>query len=56
MGIPLTALYVSRIIVLNLSGVVFGWLYWKRGLENAMMAHFSTDIVLHVIGTMIVGA
>lgn len=55
MGIPLTALYVCRIIVLNLSGIVFGWLYWKRGLANAMAAHFSTDIVLHVIGAVVMG-
>ena len=29
--------------------VVFGWLYWKRGLEMAIVAHFGADIVLHVI-------
>jgi hypothetical protein len=30
-------------------GVAFGRLYWKKGLESAMIAHFSADIVLHVI-------
>ena len=30
-------------------GVIFGWLYWKKGLESAMIAHFSSDVVLHVI-------
>jgi len=45
----LTTLVVARTIVLNaLAGVVFGWLYWKRGLEAAMLGHFSADIVLHV--------
>jgi len=29
--------------------VVFGWLYQTRGLESAMIAHFSADIVLHVL-------
>jgi hypothetical protein len=49
-GIPLTPLVISRAIVLNgVGGVIFGWLYWTRGLESAMVAHFSTDIVLHVI-------
>jgi membrane protease YdiL (CAAX protease family) len=48
--IPLTALVVTRAIVLNgLAGVALGYLYWKRGLESAMIAHFSADIVLHVL-------
>jgi membrane protease YdiL (CAAX protease family) len=33
----------------GIGGVVFGWLYWKKGLESAMIAHFSADIVLHVL-------
>lgn len=48
--IPLTPLVVVRAIVLNgLLGVAFGWLYWKRGLEAAIVSHFAADIVLHVI-------
>jgi len=48
--LPLTPLVITRAILLNgLGGVAFGWLYWKRGLESAMVAHFSTDIVLHVL-------
>lgn len=48
--IPLTPLVITRALVLNgLGGIVFGYLYWKRGLESAMIAHFSTDIVLHVL-------
>lgn len=46
----LTPLIVTRIVVLNaFGGIVFGWLYWRRGLEAAMIAHFSADIVLHVL-------
>jgi membrane protease YdiL (CAAX protease family) len=46
----LTGIVVVRAIVLNgVGGIIFGWLYWKKGLESAMIAHFSTDIVLHVI-------
>jgi hypothetical protein len=46
----ITALVVFRAIVLNgIAGVAFGWLFWKKGLESAMIAHFSTDIMLHVI-------
>jgi len=38
-----------RAIVLNgLVGVIAGWLYWRRGLESAMVAHFCADLVVHV--------
>ena len=48
--VPLTTLVIARTVVLNgLLGIVFGWLYWKRGLESAMVSHFSADIVLHVL-------
>jgi len=48
--VPLTPLVIARAIVLNgLIGVACGWLYWKRGLESAMIAHFSSDLVLHVL-------
>ena len=47
---PLTPALVARIVVLNsLAGIAFGWLYWRRGLEAAMVAHFSADLVLHVV-------
>jgi hypothetical protein len=47
---PLTGLIIVRAVVLNGSGgIIFGWLYWKKGLESAMIAHFSADIILHII-------
>ena len=47
---PLTGVVVLRAIVLNgAGGIIFGWLYWKKGLESAIIAHFSADIVLHII-------
>lgn len=46
----LTPLVIFRALLLNgIGGVVFGWLYWKKGLESSMIAHFSTDITLHVL-------
>jgi membrane protease YdiL (CAAX protease family) len=46
----LTKIVVIRAILLNgVGGIIFGWLYWKKGLESAMIAHFSADIVLHII-------
>lgn len=45
----LTPLIIFRALLLNgIGGVVFGWLYWKKGLESAMIAHFSADIVIYV--------
>lgn len=35
-----------QIVLLNsVGGVVFGWLYWRRSLEAAMMAHAATQVV-----------
>jgi hypothetical protein len=48
--VPLTTLVVIRTVALNsIGGIIFGWLYQKHGLESAMAAHFSADIVLHVL-------
>jgi membrane protease YdiL (CAAX protease family) len=46
---PLTGMVVFRTLLLNaVAGLAFGWLYWRRGLEAAMLAHFCADLVLHV--------
>lgn len=46
----LTPMVIIRTIALNaVGGIIFGWLYWRKGLESAMVSHFSADIVLHVI-------
>ena len=48
--LPLTSLVIIRIVLLNaVGGIMFGWLYQKHGLESGMIAHFSADIVLHVL-------
>lgn len=47
---PITPLVILRAITLNgLIGVTFGYLYFKHGLEAAMLSHFTADIVLHVL-------
>ncbi len=47
--ITLSPLIIFRALLLNgIGGVVFGWLYWKKGLESAMIAHFSADIIIYV--------
>ena len=41
---------VFRTLLLNgIGGVVFGWLFWKRGFEMAVLAHFAADLVLHAL-------
>lgn len=46
----LSTIIVIRALVLNgLLGLWFGYLYWRKGLEYAMIAHMSADIFLHVL-------
>lgn len=55
--VKLTPLLVWRAIILNgIVGVATGYLFWRYGLEAAMLAHFTADIVLHVIGDSIAKA
>ena len=50
LGISITFGSVLLVILLNgVAGVIFGILYWKHGLEAAILAHFATDIVLKAI-------
>jgi hypothetical protein len=42
---PFTSTLLLRILLLNgLAGLVFGWLFWRRSLEAAMLAHACTHI------------
>ncbi|MFB6124586.1 MAG: CPBP family intramembrane glutamic endopeptidase [Halanaeroarchaeum sp.] len=50
-GTPITPYIVGRALLLNgLAGIVFGWLYWREGILAAMLAHFTADVTLHVVG------
>ena len=54
---PLDAVVIARTIALNaVGGIVFGWLYWRQGLESAILGHFSADLVLHVAAPLLAGA
>lgn len=53
-GLPLDPLVIIRAVILNgLLGVGFGWFYFANGLESAMLAHFSADLILHVIAPLL---
>ena len=43
------ALVIRAILINGILGAVFGWLYWRRGLEAAMLAHLVADLLLHVL-------
>lgn len=50
----LDAVVVLRTITLNaIVGVACGWLYWRQGLEMAIVAHFGADLVLHVAAPLL---
>ena len=52
--VALTPTVVVRALVLNsLVGVPCGYLYWKHGLEAAMIAHGTADVVVHVGGSLL---
>lgn len=45
---------IARIVLLNaLVGCVTGGIFWKWGLEHAMLAHFGADLVLHVAAPLL---
>lgn len=46
---PPSGFEIFRVLLLNgIPGVVFGWLYWSRGFYAAVVAHFVTDLMIHV--------
>jgi hypothetical protein len=52
--VPLTPVIVERAVALNgVVGVVAGALYWRDGIEMAMLCHFSADLVLHVVAPLL---
>lgn len=40
---------VGTILGNTFVGVLFGYLYWRRSLIAAMLAHFAVDLALHVL-------
>jgi hypothetical protein len=44
----------ARSLILNAPvGLLCGWLFWTYGIEAAIIAHFSADIIYHVLGTAV---
>jgi len=50
----ITPTMFTRSLLLNAPiALICGWLFWQYGIEAAIVAHFSADIVYHVGGTIV---
>jgi len=47
-GLSLT-LTVYIIVVNSIFGIMFGWLYWRHGLESAMIAHATSHLINYLL-------
>lgn len=53
----ITGLILARALALNGPiAILCGWLFWRYGVETAVVAHFSADVVYHVGGTALLHA
>jgi len=43
---PTTGLLLYIFIGNAIGGIIFGWLYWKKGLESAIIAHIFTHVIM----------
>lgn len=50
--VELTPFTVGVTMIGNfITGTIFGWIFWKRGLLVAIVSHITFDLVFHVVGT-----
>jgi hypothetical protein len=49
-GEPPLWLPIAAIVVNGITGTVFGWLFWRQGLEAAMMAHALAHVTAVLAG------
>ncbi|MFB6129741.1 MAG: CPBP family intramembrane glutamic endopeptidase, partial [Salinigranum sp.] len=50
---PLTAAFAARTVALNaVVGVALGWLFWRRSIEAAMLAHASFHVALVAVSAV----
>jgi hypothetical protein len=48
--VTLTPLIIFRTVLLNaLGGLLFGWLFWRRNLETAMVAHAAGHVGFFIV-------
>jgi len=50
-----SAILIASVLTLNgVAGIVLGYLYWRWGIESAVLAHFAADMVVQGIGSRLV--
>ena len=50
---PSSLLLLYVLLGNSIGGIIFGWLYWKKGLEAAFIAHLFTHVVLVSLDTLL---
>jgi hypothetical protein len=54
--VTLTPLIIFRTVLLNaLGGLLFGWLFWRRSLEVAMVAHAAAHVGFFILNLAVGG-
>jgi len=48
-GLATPSTITATLLGNGIVGVLCGWLYWRRSLVAAILAHFAVDLVLHVL-------
>ncbi|MEK6481965.1 CPBP family intramembrane glutamic endopeptidase [Catalinimonas sp. 4WD22] len=49
-----SSMLLSYILLGNsVGGIIFGWVYWKKGLESAFVAHIFAHVVMVSAGAML---
>ncbi len=50
---PSSLLLMYILIGNSIGGIIFGWLYWKKGLESAFIAHIFSHVVMVLVNSMV---
>jgi hypothetical protein len=50
LGLSITPMLVLIVVTLNAVSLLFGWLYWHRGIETAMAAHMGFHVGYTLVG------
>ena len=50
---PSVGLLAYILIGNTIGGLVFGWLYWKKGLECAFLAHIFAHLIMVIAESML---
>ena len=50
-----TVVAVRTVLIILPVGLSFGWLFWRYGLEAAILSHFAIDIIVHVVRPIVEG-